>query len=183
GHLSFSAFKRWRLEEQTRFHSLTADLKGNFISLLSHNLNTPVAKMQGMLAILARKPGPGQWKEDITCAEKHVAQLEIGIRSVLIGSALDENSLHPESRSLKALAQEFEQAQGSLSRLGGRAEITDLTADDEDLLFLPLAFDTKVFVATLAAACALFADHEERVRVTLGLHVAETDTGYALRVE
>ncbi len=49
GRLSWVTVQRWRLESKRRFNAQVADLKANFISLLSHNLNTPVAKMQGML--------------------------------------------------------------------------------------------------------------------------------------
>lgn len=154
--LSLTAFQRWRLAAQGRVHARTADLKGNFISLLSHNLNTPVAKLQGMLAILGTTSGSaGAVRE----AERHAARLEFAIRSILIASALEEGSLAPTARSARALMDEFLRTHGAaLRRMGVRvAMVANPEPGEEDLVMMPLAFDVKALISSIAAYAALFA--------------------------
>src|SRR5690606_15763066 len=54
--LSLESLRTRRFRLQRQIDSDVADVKGNFISLVSHNLNTPVAKMQGMLDLLNQLP-------------------------------------------------------------------------------------------------------------------------------
>ncbi len=179
--LSLTAFQRYRLEAQRRFHAKTADLKGNFISLLSHNLNTPVAKLQGMLGVLSALPpeagSPGAWREPVREAEGHAARLEFAIRSILIASALEEGSLAPTPRTARALVDEWLKTHGSgLRRLGVRVTATEMPPPgDEDLLYVPLNFDVKAMIATLAAYAALFAVPGRETPLAAAYHVRDDD--------
>ena len=157
GRLSTTAFHRWRLDARRRFHAHMADLKGNFVSLLSHNLNTPVAKMQGMLALLAAKPGT-PWHSATSEVEALVTQLEYSIRSVLVASALEEGVLNETPRALAGLAEEFSTSYGSsLKRLGLKVAMAPVTADDDDeALLLPLLFDIRAVTTAIGALAALF---------------------------
>lgn len=166
GRLSYTAFHRWRLTEQRRMHEHTADVKGNFISLLSHNLNTPVAKMQGMLGLLGAVPGDLPWKKDVHLAEFHVTQLEYAIRSVLVASALEEGSLTSTARSLKALLDELDSVYGtSLKRLGIILKTT--VVGDEDLAHMPFDFDVRALTSAFAGLSALYAREGMKAVVTL----------------
>jgi signal transduction histidine kinase len=178
GQLSFYSFQQWRLDEQRQAHSRSADLKGNFVSLLSHNLNTPIAKMQGMLGILAAIPTADHWKQDIRHAESLVAQLELLVRSVLIGTALEEGNQTATARSLQAIVDELRStAIPVLKRLGAEIELDHYSAADDDLFHLPLVMDYRSIVAAIAAAVALFCDkfmdqkqHLETVLAVTGDH-------------
>lgn len=162
GRLSYSAFKNWKLEEERRIHTRMADLKSNFISLLSHNLNTPVAKMQGMLGLLSGQPSSESWKPDIKKAEYHVTILEYCIRGVLIASALEEFSLNEVPRNLTSITEEFtDQRASSLQRLGLKLEVLPPGFEDEDQLFVPFHYDLRVLTAACAALCSLFANESE----------------------
>lgn len=179
--LSYSAFQNWRLEEQKKIHSHTADLKGNFISLLSHNLNTPVAKMQGMLELLNSQPSMGDWKEDVHIAESGVSQLEFSIRSVLVASALEENSVNESSRNLKKIVEEFSDSMiSSLRRLGITVEVVIDDSEDDELPLIPLHFDMRALNAGLAAMCGLFAKEGQRIPIKLSFKVVyrEAEDGY-----
>lgn len=166
GRLSYTAFHKWRLSEQRRMHVHTADLKGNFISLLSHNLNTPVAKMQGMLGLLAAVPGDQLWKADVRTAEFHVTQLEYAIRGVLLAAALEERSLSPVARSLKAILSELTSVhRTSLKRLG--IALQPAIGGDEEMAHVPLDFDVRALTGAMAGLAALYAQEGRAASVTL----------------
>lgn len=173
GRLSLTAFQRWRLEERRRMYAHTADLKGNFISLLSHNLNTPVAKMQGMLGILsAQTPGP-----KLAQAEALVAQLEYSIRSVLIASTLEEGSLAETPRSAAGLLADLTRTMApSLKRLRVQITIAAWPEQSEEWRHVPMAIDVRAMTAALAALAALFSQ-ADRVGPAINVHVTPTITG------
>jgi signal transduction histidine kinase len=161
GRLSLTAFQRWRLEERRRMYAHTADLKGNFISLLSHNLNTPVAKMQGILALLGAQQATRTNQEaamELAHAEALVAQLEYSIRSVLIASTLEEGSLAEAPRSIAGLLDDFSRTMGpSLKRLGVHLVMAPLAKDDDgEWSQVPVAVDARALTSALAALAALF---------------------------
>jgi hypothetical protein len=139
----------------------TADLKGNFISLLSHNLNTPVAKMQGILALLGAQQATRTNQEaamELAHAEALVAQLEYSIRSVLIASTLEEGSLAEAPRSIAGLLDDFSRTMGpSLKRLGVHLVMAPLAKDDDgEWSQVPVAVDARALTSALAALAALF---------------------------
>jgi hypothetical protein len=179
GRLSITAFQRWKLEAERRLHAQVADLKGNFISLLSHNLNTPVAKMQGMLAVLGSQAvSKASWRDEVAVGEALVAQLEYCIRAVLITAAIDEGGLHPTSRAVDALAKEFQSSvSASLARMRLKITVSTPTASDEELRYLPLAFDLRGLNAAFGSLAALFHTPEGTTPLTLDLHVAQDSNG------
>lgn len=176
GKLSYSAFQRWRLTEAQRYHAYTADLKGNFISLLSHNLNTPVAKMQGTIAILNQEL-PDRYSEDFFRITSSVAQLEYAIRAVLIATALEEKSLNEAPKNIRMLYDDFLSThEQGLKRLGINLKHYGPTADDESYLFLPMRFDVRVVVFSVAALAALFRrdDHVVSLEMSWNLDIKES---------
>jgi len=165
--LSQAALERFRIEERSKLHAWTTDVKSNFISLLSHNLNTPIAKMQGTLSLLAIQPSPGLWRSDIRRAEALVAQLDLVVKAVLLSSALDENASTTQAISLERLASDaLQQSQGVLRRLGITLTMarTDSPQDQQDkseeaadALRLPRPLDARSITSAITCAAALFA--------------------------
>jgi signal transduction histidine kinase len=182
GRLSLSVFQRWRTEERRKIHSRTADLKGNFISLLSHNLNTPIAKMQGMLGILSGLPLAGERRAAIVQAERLVARLEICVRTVLNGSALEEGSIENVARTPAVLREEFDRLMGSvLKRLGIDLRVAVQERDTD----VPLRFDPRLLCNAIGAASALFAetlrdDPEKTQVVRISFRQDDADEGTEL---
>lgn len=161
GQLSIAALQKWRIDEKRRLHAQTTDVKGNFISLLSHNLNTPIAKMQGTLSLLANQPGQGDWREDVRKAEAGVAKLELAVKSVLTSTALEDGAINLAPTTTLAFADEVRAvASGPLRRLGLLVKVEPPRGDDE-LLALPIRIDTKTLAVSLTALCALFADDDQ----------------------
>jgi signal transduction histidine kinase len=187
--LSFAAFERFRLDEKRRLHAWTSDLKSNFISLLSHNLNTPIAKMQGTLSLLSLQPTPGTWKTDVRHAEALVAQLELVVKAVLASTALEEGAVMPTPVTLERLAKDIvSQAQGPLRRLAVVLE-HDPAQIDPDLMQLPQKIDVRSVISAVTCMAALFAPPPEQtdrpvsVRLWVGPANAESGEGCRIRLE
>jgi signal transduction histidine kinase len=51
--VALSSYRKWRLTAQEDLAVATADIKENFIHLISHNLNTPIAQLRGLMDIIA----------------------------------------------------------------------------------------------------------------------------------
>ena len=170
--LSFTSYQRWRLETQSHYHSKIADLKSNFISLFSHNLNTPVAKMQGMLGILktSMNDQPEAARKLAFTADTQVGLLEYAIRGVLVGSAIEEKSINDTSRPLRNLFIDvLESNTSSLRRLGVNVTAKLLHEADDEVLFQPMLFDVRALSATMSSMAALFrsSDHSAHVHATM----------------
>ncbi len=145
GMLSYTAYARSRVEAQVRSYGRTADLKGNFISLLSHNLNTPIAKMQGLLEVLNNLTIETDLRQDLTTAFSRLGRMQLTVRAVLVATALSENARHDETLRLNMLLDEFlDNHRAWLGRLGisfgsrhqefPEGQITTLHADKRAVL-------------------------------------------------
>jgi signal transduction histidine kinase len=155
--LSWITIQRWRLEAQMNLHAHVTDIKSNFVSLLSHNLNTPVAKMQGMLDVLRKSARNMPDASNINEAEALTAQLELTIRSVLIAAALEEGVLSETARRPDyIMAELLGIASRTLRRLGITVSMRPIVASDESLILLPLSFDMRALNGALLSLAALF---------------------------
>jgi signal transduction histidine kinase len=170
--LSLLSLQRWRLEALRRIHTRRADLKGNFISLLTHNLNTPVAKMQGMLTLLTKQAASDNWLPAAVQAEALVTQLEFAIRSVLIAAALEEGAVHLTARHARALMDELMVSSlASLRRLGVRLTQQKITSEGDGQEFLPLLLDARAVNAAISGVAALFHAPGALVQLSVGMDV------------
>ena len=177
GRLSWVTVQRWRLEAKRRFNSQVADLKANFISLLSHNLNTPVAKMQGMLEVLRKLTANTPAEHATRQSEALVTQLEFAIRSVLIASALEEGALNETARRPDDIVAEIAAVTtSSLRRLGISLSIMPLECDDESALYLPLTFDMRALAAAVSGLAALFYQQDRQTSVELKMSLQQLDS-------
>jgi signal transduction histidine kinase len=178
--LSWTSWQRWQLETRRHYHSKFMDLKSNFISLFSHNLNTPVAKMQGMLGILKTSMTnmPAESRHLAQEADMYVGLLEYAIRGVLVGSALEEHSLNDTSRPLRNLYMDvLESNASSLRRLGVSIAPKLMHAPDDEAVLAPLVFDVRALSATISSLAALYRSPGEPARVTVEMQLSEDDGG------
>jgi hypothetical protein len=173
GRLSFTAWHKWRAQAKSKAMHDAAELKGHFISLLSHNLNTPVAKMQGMLQILSqiapRSTGLNIAELHVKEAERLATLLQFIIRAVLVATALEENEKALSPRTAKQLATDFNASyKATLAKLGislGEVTIKVDPQDALDLEFIPVQLDVRAVTMALAGAAYLFAPRDH------GLHL------------
>lgn len=155
--VSIRSYQRWRLEERQKSLAMTADLKSNFISLISHNLNTPVAKLRGLVDILqqgAHEPKNSRLLQQVSLL---IGRLQLCIRSVLMSTSLEEGAIHPASTTLRAFIQEFQHSiQLTLKRMGIAIKIEpDPTDESLELWYTPFVFDVKIVAQAIGAMAAL----------------------------
>jgi signal transduction histidine kinase len=169
GRLSYLSFLKWRLQEIQKIHAHTADLKANFLSLVSHNLNTPVAKMHGMISVVQGLIKEPQLAVRLSEAQRLVTDLEFTIRFVLNTVALDEGKLNETPRNLESVLREFVVAnQSALKKLGINLTIST-RADSPDLLQIPVRLDVRTVTSAFAAMATLFSPEEEGMSIPLNV--------------
>lgn len=180
--LAVRSFRMWRLEARAKSHADTAALKGNFISLISHNLNTPVAKMQGLVDILRNDPKMGSLRPIIDSVRSEVARLQLCVRAVLISTALEDGSLDEKALSLSSLQKEFEQLISPILENFGIRIHLDLPESDAEAMLTPFTMDSRALCFTLGALSALYGYDDDEVSegnrgppVNVGLRVAFRD--------
>lgn len=155
GFLSFRTYQRWRLGQLTKAHAETADLRTNFISVISHNLNTPIAQMQGLLDILHKSPKLADKQDTVEETLRDVSLMQLFVRSVLLQPSIDTGVLNKTSISLRKFVQEFHQlVGGSLKKFGVETELkfhSQESADEgQDEFDVPLFLDVRALAHCIA---------------------------------
>ena len=152
--LSIESFYHWRLRIQEKSDSELLSAKSNFISLLSHNLNTPVAKMQGILSAVESFCQKEDLRDDLRKAQGLVSTIQLAIRSVLVTTALEEHELNHEVLTLGTFVQGFrESMRKTLDRLGITVHFT---LQESELATIPLRFDKRALTMGLTSLLILF---------------------------
>lgn len=184
--LSWTSWQRWQLETRRHYHSKFMDLKSNFISLFSHNLNTPVAKMQGMLGILKTSMAsmPTDSQQLAREADMYVGLLEYAIRGVLVGSAIEERSLNETARPLRHLYMDvLESNASSLRRLGVNISPKLMHELHDEAILTPLVFDVRAMSAAVSSLAALYRSQGEPTHLTVEMQMTtDEDEQPVLRV-
>jgi len=106
--LSLEAFKRWRIDVREPIIAKSGLLKSNFISLISHDLNTPVAKMSGLADVLIMKNKNSELDSDLLFIQQGISRLLVAVRAVLMAARIDARAFRERSLSLIGLRGEFE---------------------------------------------------------------------------
>jgi len=150
GFLSFQTYQRWRLDQIAKAHEETADLRSNFISVISHNLNTPIAQIQGLLDILRQSHSLKEETQLLSEISNDISLMQLFVRSVLIQSALENDGIHASAISLRKFAVEFQQLVGSpLKKSGATTDINFIAEDDEEL-DIPFSLDVRSLAHCIA---------------------------------
>ena len=75
--------KNWRLRREQLYLRKVEELKGNFVSLISHDLKTPIAKIQGVTDRLITQNPEHEFSEDLQSIRSYSEELHRYIRSIL----------------------------------------------------------------------------------------------------
>lgn len=105
--LTLKESQTWRLEREKVFLNELDQLKNNFVSLISHDLKTPIAKMQAICdRLLAETQNPTN-SEGLLALRKESQELHRYIQSILQISRLESSQLkiHREATDLNALVE------------------------------------------------------------------------------
>lgn len=172
--LSIESFYHWRLRIQEKSDSELVSAKSNFISLLSHNLNTPVAKMQGILSAVESFCPNEALQTDLKKAQKLVTTIQVAIRSVLVTTALEEHDLNHEPITITSFVKNFRESMlKTLERLGINVI---LSIHDSELSQMPLRFDKRALIMGLASFLILLQKNLKKQVIHLEFAIEEGDT-------
>lgn len=113
----------WRLEKEKVFSSEVEELKSNFISLFSHDLKTPLAKIQAISDRLIQENKSDKLNSDLELLKAEGEELNRSIQSILKLSRVESRSLKL-NREPHDLNEIILQSQKSLSPLAEKKSIT-----------------------------------------------------------
>jgi signal transduction histidine kinase len=125
----------YQLGDSLRIAELS-NTKVNLLALISHNLNTPIAKMRGLYDIL--RPGleaKKKCKKDFAVLDREIATLQLCLKSVLIGSRLSENTKNESRTFLLNFLDEFHSSMGALIAKIDKSFEIELEGEDERISF------------------------------------------------
>lgn len=153
--LSIESFHHWRLRIKQRSNLELLSAKTHFISLLSHNLNTPVAKMQGILSVVEQYGAENaSFRKSMNEAQSLISNIQLSIQSVLTTTALEEKELGAEAIVLKPFLKTYRE---SMSKTLQRLHIpVDFCIEDNEFTEIPVRFDRKALTMGLTSFLILF---------------------------
>jgi signal transduction histidine kinase len=112
--------KRWQAEKKNQYLRELDELKSNFLSLMSHDLKTPIAKVQALTERLAReaKTLSAEQKEILSSIQRSNEELGHYILSILNFQRIEsqEIKLHKKSHDINLLVEEVVQRLATLSQ-------------------------------------------------------------------
>ena len=156
------------------------DLKSNFISLISHNLNTPVAKMISLLE-LSKKSIPEDLRDQYLkpCLEK-ASKIQLSVRSVLASNKLEDKRLSHDIVTSAKLIEEIEfETIPLLNRLG----ISLNVEDESPLQTARFSFDRRLFIPIISSITYLLSDTRANQSKSFFLTLMYDDADQILKLE
>lgn len=180
GLLSIELYRRWKLAALERTLQSREALKRNFISLISHNLNTPVARMQGLVDMLWAAPEADSILNLLHPLRKEIARLQLCVRAVLISSSLSDRTFHEANYSAQSLQTEMDGLiRPLLDRLGVRFELS--LPRDEEGRFAPFFIDARAYCFAVASFLTLVGSANDKpLKCLIGVIIKESGDSYDL---
>ena len=135
-------YKKWKLLAIARRADESGDLKQNFLQLISHNLNTPIAQLKGLLEILsAESPDSLALGRALVLTD----YIRITAKAALATSAAPTRSLSIQRRTLRSVLEGFlDDEAGFLKRMKLEVHVRELNDEIENNVWsktLGLDFD------------------------------------------
>lgn len=113
--------RSWEYQEKNRLLSQVEELKTNFISMMSHDLKTPIARIQGMTDIIVKDPAPmsSPQREALDHIRSSSDDLLRFINSILNYAQIESQGvqLHLQSRDVNQVLEEVVKKHEFLARL------------------------------------------------------------------
>ncbi len=163
--ISYEIYIRSRIQERKKAIDFAADLKGNFISLVSHNLNTPVAKLQGMVELLQSFSKGSPAEEDVSRCVHLTSKLSLAVQIILATIRLRDGGVDGESVRLQNISDDFNNKFGNgLLRKMNLPASSQLSDENLDNAELPFRCDHKGLVLFMASLAVI---HHQRQGPTL----------------
>lgn len=172
--LSHQLFKKWKLHLKSDLLTDQVATRGNLISLISHNLNTPVAKMQGLYDILCKNINGDEKNAPLLEVKREISKLHLSIKSVLTISKIEDNMLNDEPISLLTFKAEFEQYATLIFKKFGIEVVFDIKGHPDQMHMTPFCIDLKVMLHVLTVICMLFRSNN-RFHIQIAASLTEND--------
>lgn len=153
--IAASSYRRWRLIAAKANAEQTADIKENFISLISHNLNTPIAQLKGLLDLLIQRQTDAKTLEE---ARLSLDYMRVTVQAVLNATSMTKNPPSILPGTVLQFWKDFIENEQSLFR---KFKIKlAVTPDQEDELdgeiwFYRYSFDMQACRSALLSAIVL----------------------------
>ena len=95
----------WRLEQERKIRNESEKLKSNFVSLISHDLKTPIAKIQAICDRLIRQTLAPQHIQDLKSLRHESAELHRYIQSILRMSRIESQDfqIHKDAADINEI--------------------------------------------------------------------------------
>lgn len=155
--VAISNYKKWHLLAIARRAEEAGDLKQNFLQLISHNLNTPIAQLKGLLdLIVSGRPDNASLNQALLLAD----YVRITSRAALGTSAMATLAVGAERRHLKDVLDSFLDDEGAfLRRIGTKLSIHSRFDESDGSAWVhPIAFDTELFSNALLYTIVLITE-------------------------
>jgi signal transduction histidine kinase len=114
---------RWRYQQENRLHAEVETLKDNFMSLVSHNLKTPIARISGLVeTLLARKDAVSLTvREELTGILKATDDLNRFVSRILNLAQVEkpDYQLHTATKDLNTIVEKVIENHESLAKEKG----------------------------------------------------------------
>ncbi|MES3038320.1 MAG: ATP-binding protein [Bdellovibrionota bacterium] len=122
--------RSWEYYQKNKLLRQVEELKSNFISMMSHDLKTPIARIQGMIDVILRDPAPlsTQQHEAVDTIKLSSEDLLKFINSILNYAQIESQGmeLHLQSRDVNTLLLEVVKKHEFLGKLKKIQIVTEL---------------------------------------------------------
>jgi len=139
--------RRYAIQEETKLLKKVENLKQNFISLMSHDLKTPVAKIAGMADVVLRKYGS---EEDINKNLNSIIDSTKELNN-FITSILDLTKIESRDVTLNLVSKDINQVVTTIvDSLKYEAANKEITVETELAPLYPIQFDLNLLKRVLS---------------------------------
>ena len=187
--LSANLWRASHLRARKNLHRYTRDLKENFISMFSHNLNTPLAKLSGTMDIILMQMSqlPQSAVYSVQQCSLLVTKMQHVVRLALLANTVKDRGAHFEVLTQEKLYEELNYVCASqLRKLGFVVELQHTPNSDEGHELFNARIDRRVFPVALMEFAMIWQrnnDHAERPTILLGIHAQEDQSGFPIQVQ
>lgn len=156
----------WRLEKETAYQQEMDELKRNFLSLFSHDLKTPIAKILSQVDVVDRDSHDQiKTKEGLLSIKRYAFELNSHVRNIIKISQIESNrfELKQENCDLNVI---IEQAIKTLQPLADEKQIA-ITRELEPMFTLKLDKDLlQQILLNIIENAIKYSPNNSRVHVT-----------------
>ncbi len=179
--LSMESFRDWQISCKEEVREESTRTKEHFISLMSHNINTSIAKMYGMLDLLIKFSPDVLLKNDASQSLELVVQMQHCIRSILVRASIEDQSFSAMPLTLEKIHTDFiQQFAPSLRRLKFSMQTVVLSHQNKDL---PLKIDSRVFNSCVSALVTSFYTEQNRQLIDVDISFSQREWEEKLYLE